>query len=254
MKFISVAELAKRQGLRLVLVQGAPSPWGQAVKAMMEYKGLEFVVAPQIPGADNSELVAWAGVNSGPVVAWNDGRPMNRWNDILFLIERLAPHKPLVPEAPVERVPMLGMSHELCGELGLGWNRRLSLFKPAMQSGQAPAGISAMSRKYGYNESDVAATHQRQVAMLELLTKVLAVQRAAGSNFFIGQRVSALDFYWAAFSVIFALLPEEQCPIAPGARSMFETIDPQVKAAISPVLLEHRARILQAHFKLPMEF
>ena len=115
MKFLSVAELIKRAGLRLVLVQGAPSPWSQAVKAMMEYKGLEFVVAAQIPGAENAELVAWAGVNSGPLVAWNEGRPMNRWNDILFLLERLAPHKPLVPDAPAERVQVLGLSHELCG-------------------------------------------------------------------------------------------------------------------------------------------
>ena len=254
MKFLSIGELIKRQGLRLVLVQGAPSPWGQAVKAMMEYKGLEFVVAPQIPGAENSELVAWAGVNSGPVVAWNDGRPLNRWNDILFLLERLVPHKPLVPDAPVERVPMLGMSHELCGELGLGWNRRLSLFKPAMQSGQAPAGINAMSRKYGYNESDVAATNQRQIAMLQLLSQLLETQRAAGSEFFVGQSLSALDFYWAAFSAIFVLPPPALCPVAPAARSMFDTIDPLVKAAITPVLLEHRDRIMQAHFKLPMEF
>ena len=254
MKFLSIGELVKRQGLRLVLVQGAPSPWGQAVKAMMEYKGLEFAVAPQIPGGDNSELVAWAGVSSGPVVAWNDGRPMNRWNDILFLLERLAPHKPLVPDALAERVPMLGMSHELCGELGLGWNRRLSLFKPAMQSGQAPAGISAMSRKYGYNESDVAAADQRQIAMLQLLTSVRETQRAADSEFFVGHCLSALDFYWPAFSAIFALLSQDLCPIAPGSRRMLETIDPQVKAAISPILLEHRERIMRTHFKLPMEF
>jgi glutathione S-transferase len=254
MKYLSIAELIKRPGLRLVLVQGAPSPWGQAVKAMMEHKGLEFAVAPQIPGAENSELVAWAGVNSGPVVAWNDGRPMNRWNDILFLLERLAPHKPLVPDAPAERVQLMGLSHELCGELGLGWNRRLSLFKPAMQSGQAPAGINAMSRKYGYNESDVAAANQRQIAMLDLLTSILETQRAQGSAFFVGKQLSAVDFYWAAFSMIMAILPDEQCPVAAGSRAMFENIDASVKAAISPILLEHRDRILGAHFKLPMEF
>ncbi len=254
MKYTSVADLIRRPGLRLVLVQGAPSPWGQAVKAMMEYKGLEFAVAPQIPGAENSELVAWAGVNSGPVVAWNDGRPMNRWNDILFLLERLAPHKPLVPDAPAERVPMLGLSHELCGELGLGWNRRLCLFKPVMQSGQAPAGISAMSRKYGYNESDVAAANQRQIAMRNLLTSILEAQRAQGSAYFVGQQLSAVDFYWAAFSMIMAILPDAECPVAAGSRAMFENIDASVKAAISPILLEHRERILRAHFKLPMEF
>ncbi len=254
MKFLSVAELIKRSGLRLVLVRGAPSPWSQAVKAMIEYKGLEFAVAPQIPGAENAELVAWAGVNSGPVVAWNDGRPMNRWNDILFLLERLAPHRPLVPDAPAERVQLLGLSHELCGELGLGWNRRLSLFKPAMQSGQAPAGISAMSRKYGYNESDVAATHERQIALLNLLTTILEKQRAQGSEYFVGLRLSAVDFYWTAFSVIMDILPDALCPVAAGPRTMFENIDASVKAAISPILLEHRERMLRAHFKLPMEF
>ena len=254
MKFLSVAEVIKRSGLRLVLVQGAPSPWGQAVKAMMEYKGLEFVVAPQIPGAENADLVAWAGVNSGPVVAWNDGRPLNRWNDILFLLERLAPQRPLVPDAPAERVQLLGLSHELCGELGLGWNRRLSLFKPAIQSGQAPSGITAMSRKYGYNESDVAATNQRQIEMLNLLSSILDSQRARGSAYFVGSALSAVDFYWAAFSVIMDILPDAQCPVAAGARSMFENIDNNVKAAISPQLLEHRDRILRAHFKLPMEF
>ena len=254
MKFLSIAELSKRPGLRLVLVQGAPSPWGQAVKAMMEYKGLEFAVAAQIPGAENAELVAWAGVNSGPVVAWNEGRPMNRWNDILFLLERLAPHKPLVPDAPAERVQVVGLSHELCGELGLGWNRRLSMFKPAMQSGKTPASISAMSRKYGYNESDVAATNQRQIAMLNLLTSILSAQRAQGSEFLVGQRLSAADFYWAAFSVIMDILPDALCPVGAGPRTMFENVEPSVKAAISPILLEHRERILRAHFKLPMEF
>lgn len=254
MEFISIAELIKKPGLRLVLVQGTPSPWGQAAKAMMEYKGLTFAVAPQIPGGDNRELVDWAGVNSGPVVAWNDERPINRWNDILFLLERLAPHKPLVPDDAAGCVHMLGLAHEICGELGLGWNRRLSLFQPAMQSGQAPALVAAMSRKYGYNESDVALANQRQIGMLNLLAAELKAQRARGSSFFIGNGVTAVDFYWAAFCNIFDILPLAQCPIAPGFRPMFETIDSAVKAALDPVLLEHRDRMMRTHFKLPMEF
>lgn len=255
MKFLSIGELIRRDGLRLVLVQGAPSPWGQAVKAMMEYKGLDFVCGPQVPGAENAELVAWAGVNSGPVVAWNDHRPLNRWNDILFLLERLAPQRPLLPDAPAERVLSLGLAHEICGELGLGWNRRLSLFKPAMQSGQAPAPVASMSRKYGYNEADVGAAVARQVAMLAHLDATLAAQHARGSEFLVGTRLSAVDFYWAAFCCIFATLPEAQCPMAAGTRAMFEgTLEPEVRAALSPALLAHRDRIMAAHFKLPMEF
>lgn len=254
MEFIGVEELIKRDGLRIVLVKGTPSPWGQAAKAMMEYKGLNFVAAPQLPGDLNVEIVAWAGVNSGPVVAWNNNPPLNRWNDILYLLERLAPHKPLVPEDAATRVHMLGLSHEICGELGLGWNRRLSLFQPAMQSGDPPGPVQQMSRKYGYNESDVALAGQRQVAMLGVLADQLKAQQQRGCGYFVGNSITALDFYWAAFCNLFDILPPELCPIAPGFRPMFETIDPEVKAALDPILVAHRDRIMKAHFKLPMEF
>jgi len=254
MQFIDIARLIKMPGLRLVLVQGTPSPWGQAAKAMMEFKRLEFAVGAQIPGGDNSEIVHWSGINSGPVVVWNDERPLNRWNDILFLLERLAPTQPLLPDDPALRVQALGLAHEICGELGLGWNRRLSLFQPAMQSGQAPPAIAAMSRKYGYNETDVALASQRQVAMLGHLSAVLAAQRARGSAYFVGERMTAVDFYWAAFCSIFDILPQERCPIAPGFRPMFESIEPEVRAALAPNLIEHRDRVMHAHFKLPMEF
>src|SRR5690606_932402 len=67
MEFMAIEDIVARPGLRLVLVRGTPSPWGQAAKAMMEYKGLDFVCAGQLPGAENAALVAWAGINSGPV-------------------------------------------------------------------------------------------------------------------------------------------------------------------------------------------
>ena len=254
MEFISVQDLIKKDGLRIVLVKGAPSPWGQAAKAMIEYKGLNYAAAPQLIGDLNVDIVAWAGVNSAPVVAWNDNPPLNRWNDILFLLERLAPHKPLVPDDAGARVHMLGLAHEICGELGLGWNRRLSMFQPAMQSGQAPAPLLLMSRKYGYNESDVAQAKSRQVAMLNLLADQLEAQKRRGSDYLIGDKVSAVDFYWAAFSNLFAPLPPAQCPMAEAMRPMFESVDAEVKAALAPILIAHRDRIMRAHFKLPMEF
>jgi hypothetical protein len=42
MKYEALETIIKSDGLRLVLVQGFPSPWGQAAKAMMEYKGLLY--------------------------------------------------------------------------------------------------------------------------------------------------------------------------------------------------------------------
>jgi cysteine desulfurase len=52
------------------------------------------------------------------------------------LLERLAPNKPLIPTDPEQRVRLFGLGHEICGELGFGWNRRLDMFRPAMASGK----------------------------------------------------------------------------------------------------------------------
>ena len=41
MEFQTFEDLRDGQGLRVFLVAGTPSPWGQAAKAMVEYKGIE---------------------------------------------------------------------------------------------------------------------------------------------------------------------------------------------------------------------
>lgn len=254
MDLLDIGSLKNRDGLRLVLVAGTPSPWGQAAKAMMEYKGLDFVCGGQEPGGANEALVEWAGINSGPVVAWNDEAPINRWDDILMLLERLAPHKPLLPDDRALRVKALGLAHEICGELGLGWNRRLELFKPAMQMSDGPEAVRNMAAKYRYNEADVALATQREAATLRLLADELKTQRERGCVYFVGDMLSAVDFYWAAFCNILDLLPASDMPLADGFRTMFEAIDGEVAAALDPILLEHRDNMMRAHFRVPMEF
>lgn len=253
MEYVGVGELRERDGLRIVIVRGTPSPWSQAAKAMMEHKGLEYAAAALEPGQENQEIVAWAGINSAPVVAWNDERPIDRWMDILHLLERLEPGKPLVPEATAERVRMMGIAHELCGELGLGWNRRLSLFRPAFESGEPPEPILRMGRKYGYNAIDAARAPARQVATLEFLARELRAQRERGSVYLVGDALTAVDFYWAAFSLLFDLPPPEVVPMDESFRSLLEQIEPEVEAALDPVLLEHRDRILKECFRIPVE-
>jgi len=253
MEYIDLKQAIAASGLRLVLVRGFPSPWGQAAKAMMEFKGLEYLAAPQQAMADNPELVAWAGVNSAPVVAWNDEPPINRWNDILILLERLAPEIPLVPADPAARVQVFGLSHEICGEIGFGWNRRLDMVRPAMLADEVNPGSASFAHKYGYNDTDGALATPRTVALLEHLTGLLKAQEARGSAYFVGDAVTAVDFYWAAFSNLAVIQPPEECPLDPSIRPMFENTPPAVVAAVDPILLAHRDRIMRAHFKIPME-
>lgn len=253
MEYLSPREVIEADGLRLVLVHHMPSPWGQATKAMMEYKGLAFSAAPWEGGGDNEELVAWAGNHGAPIVAWNDEAPITRWDDILFLLERLAPQKTLLPVSRDERALVLGLSYEICGQLGLAWNRRLSMFAPMVASGQASEGFVQMAKKYGSTEDDVTRADERQVATLNALSARLKAQQAADSEFFVGNSISAVDFYWAAFSNLFDLLPPEKCPVPEQARPMFTGMADEVRAAVDPVLIVHRDRIMASHFKLPME-
>ena len=106
--YVTPAEAIAHKGLRLVIVQGMPSPWGQAVKTIFEIKKLDFVVAPLVLAGTNDEIVAWSGQNSAPVVAWQDEPPINRWIDILNLAERLAPEPALIPENAWDRAVMFG--------------------------------------------------------------------------------------------------------------------------------------------------
>ena len=252
MEYVDIDRIVSADGLRIVLVRGRPSPWGVAAKAMMEYKGLDYIVGPQEPGGTNPELVAWSGTNSAPVVAWNEATPINRWDDILILLDRLAPDKLLIPQDGNERVQLFGLSHEICGELGFGWNRRLDMIRPAMDSGEPPELAVNLSDKYGY-KADVALANQRTIALLELLTGILMMQKDKGSDYLIGRQVTAADFYWAAFSNLVVIQPPAECPVDPAVRPLFENTPAAVAAAVDPVLIEHRNRIMRAHFKIPME-
>ena len=248
MKTVDIEQAIKSDGLRIVIVKAMPSAWGVAAKAMIEYKGLDYVCAYQIPMSDNPELLAWSGTNSGPVVAWNDEPPINRWEDILLLLERLAPEPRLVPEEPAERIEVFGISREICGEVGFGWNRRIDLMRPA--AGEAP---SPFAQKYHYREAEAALANSRVIGLMGELANRLKKQKENGSNYLVGSAVTAADFYWAAFSNFVQIQPQEECPINPDARPMFENTSAEITAAIDPILIEHRDYIMRTYYKLPLE-
>ena len=253
LQYRGFSEIVDHPGLRIVLVQGMPSPWGQAAKTIFEIKGLDYVAAAWPPGEPNADIVAWGGDTSAPIVAWAKEKPINRWIDILYLAERLAPKPSLIPADATQRALMIGLSHEICGQMGIGWNRRLQLFAPAYASGSPPANISRMGSKYGYNENDAKAAGARIAESLKALTTQLKSQYARGVHYFVGDSVSALDIYWTAFANLLDPLPKEQCPMPEAWRPGFVVSDPVVRSALDPLLLEHRSRIFREHFRDPME-
>jgi glutathione S-transferase len=169
------------------------------------------------------------------------------------LAERLAPTPSLLPANATQRALMIGLSHEICGEMGIGWNRRLQLFAPAYASESPPPNISRMGSKYGYNDSDAKAAGERIAESLKALAMQLKSQYARGVRYFIGDALSALDIYWTAFANLLDPLPKEQCPMPDARRAAFAVTDPAIKSALDPLLLEHRSRIFHEHFRDPME-
>jgi len=250
MEYHDIDDVIQAQGLRLILLRGFPSPWGQAAKAMMEFKHLSYRVGALVSRGENAAVVAWAGINSAPVVAWNKEAPVNRWDDILLLLERLAPGAPLVPAELTQKVQFYGLAHAMCAPGGFGWNRRLDMIHGSVTAGAEPGPFGT---KYGYSPEDGARAGARSIEFMKLLAQQLKRQADSGSPFIVGDQVTAVDFYWAAFSNLVAIQPPEVCPLDASIRPMFEAVAPAVAEAVDPVLLAHRDHIMDTYFKVPME-
>ena len=118
-EYVSVEDAIGRRGLRMVVVGGVPSPWGEAAKGILHVKRLPWVAVRLV--YDDERLKAWAGQRSGPVLVYENEPPRSGWQDILFLAERLAPTPSLLPADAALRTLSLGLARDICGEGGLGW-------------------------------------------------------------------------------------------------------------------------------------
>ncbi len=257
MEFVDVETAKNSPGLRGAFVGGAPSPWGEAAKGFFHIKKIPYVRTRYLPGGDNSALVAWTGVDSGPAIMYENEAPRSGWAEILLLAERLAPAPRLIPEDPGQRALLFGLAHEICGEMGLGWSMRLVMVDRALDPNvEFPMDAGAaqyMGSKYGYRPSIGPQVRKRTMEILQLLSQRLQEQKAKGSKFLIGDSLTALDVYWATFAALVAPLPPDKCPMMEGLRKAFEASDPEIAKVVDPALVEHRDFIYNEYLVLPME-
>jgi glutathione S-transferase len=256
-EYISVEQARGMSGLRLVLSPGVPGPWSEAAKGILHVKKIPYVRVRQEIGGENRPLKEWTAQTTAPVAAWNDEPPRSTWIEQLFLAERLAPNPPLIPADIEDRVLMFGYCNELCGENGFGWSKRLMLIHPTLTNPNASESNRALATylgdKYGYDPARAEAAPARCAEILRLLGTRLEQQRAKGSTFFIGNQLSALDIYWAAFAALIEPLPHELCPMPGPFRRMYTNTDPVVQAAVTPPLMEHRDFVYREYLELPID-
>jgi len=251
-EYASVEDAIERSGLRMVVVGGVPSLWGEAAKGILHIKRIAWTAVRL--SYDSEPLKQWAGQRSGPVAIYHDERPRSGWAEILLLAERLAPKPALLPADAAERALMFGLAHEICGEGGLGWTRRLQMVHAGLQGhgGFAPRVAPYLAKKYGYSPEVGVGASERVAQLLRMLAARLQAQHAAGSSYYIGTRVGAVDVYSATAMAMFRPLPHEQCAMEAATRQAFEFREPVSEAALDPILLAHRDRMYAAHLELPL--
>ncbi len=251
-RYVNVDEAIQARGLRMMVVGEVPSPWGEAAKGIFHIKALDWAAVRMV--YDSDALKTWAGRLSAPVAVFEDERPRSGWAAILLLAERLAPHPPLLPAEPAERALAFGFAHEICGEAGLAWSRRLQLVHAGLTDGAgfSPRVARYLGQKYGYGPEAGAAAGARVAALLRMLAARLNAQRRAGSRFYLGNALSAVDVYGATAMAVFRPLPPEQCRMNAGLRGAFESLDADTRAALDPILLEHRDMMYERYLELPL--
>ena len=259
MDYVEPAEARDLPGLRLALTTGVPGPWSEAAKAILIVKKLDFVPVRQTAMEDNADLVAWTGFRNAPQAIYEDEPARIRWEEILALAERLAPEPRLVPIDEGERALMMGMSHALCSEDGLGWNRRLQLLAPMLSTPDAAenpalAGTRVLGHDYGWSAEATERANARVVSILSFFSNQLAKQRDAGREYLVGDGLSAIDLYWATFCALLRPLPHEQCPMPEFLRAGYGATTPETDAVLDPALVAHRDMIYERHIGLPLDF
>ena len=251
-QYMSVDEAIKRTGVRMVVVGNVPSPWGEAAKGILHIKDIEWVAVRLV--YDSEPLKQWAGQRSGPVLIYDGEPPRVGWAEILLLTERLAPKPSLLPKDAADRALAFGMAHEILGEQGLAWSRRLQLIQTGLNNaGGFPERVAKyLGKKYGYSPDAGANAGSRVAEVMRMLASRLTAQRQAGSRYYIGDGLTAVDIYSATCMAMFLPLPPEQCRMDVPTRGAFESRDAEIEAALDPILFEHRDRIYAERLELPL--
>ena len=253
MDFIDVAAARDMDGLRVALVRGVPSPWGMAAKAMFEHHKIPFAVVEQKGGEENPELVDWTRHRNGPVVMYNDEAPRVRWHEILTLAERIGSGSSLIPENIEDRMRMVGIISELADEGGLVWQARMGMLAAGHKAQGDAALETPMFKEYGYSPEAVEKSQGRIQDIIGMLMKQATAQKAAGSNYLVGNSLTAADFYWAFFSQPFKLSPPEINPMTEPMRSVWASGGKPFES-LDQTMFELRDYTFANHIKTPMEF
>jgi glutathione S-transferase len=256
-EYLSVEAARPLSGLRLAVTAHVPGIWSEAAKGLFDAKTIPYVLVEQVVGGENRALKEWTAQASGPVAVWNDERPRSSWLELIYLAERLAPEPALIPSRMEDRILMFGLINEIAGDNGFGWNLRLNAMHKVMADPKRTEYqnqvVPVLAQRYGYDAAAVGPARRQMTQIVTRLKEQLALQNEAGRDFLIGDRLSALDIYWATFAGSIDPLPPELCPNMPPEMRAGYT-DPELRALGGDALFALRDRVYRDYLRLPMAF
>lgn len=253
MEYKSIEEAKATDGLRLVLAAGGPSVWSEAAKGVFKVRQVDYMPVAQLIGQPNEELVAWTGHRNAPQAVYDSEPPRTTAPEIIGLAERLGSGPSLIPKEVDDRVAMFGLLHELAGENGFAWNARTLMFAGMVEvMGEEAVSGNPMLQEYRFSADQVPDALQQLRDSLQALSVQLE-----SSNYFFGDAISALDVYWACFSLMIDPVPHEFSAMPDAMRGGFLAVGKAYVDAGHTVpanLIAARDHVFPTHLQWPMDF
>lgn len=253
-EFITLDEAASMtSGTRVTFVPGIPAIFSEALKNICFVKGIPLtrVLHPpmgvdETTGADRqAKLYALTAQTSLPTMFHEQERPRSVWIEQLALAERIGAHDApmLIPIGFEQRLELFGLCAILLAEDGFVWNMRILIDSP-------------LGQKYGYSKEASAAAPGKMAEIIGMIDTRLDAQAQRGSSYLVGDALTAVDIYWATFSMSVLPPPAEIMPVTRQNRHMLRYFEANSKIqdiarALTKRIETHQRFILTTYCECP---
>ena len=249
--YVSLEEGATmKEGVRITFMRGFPALYAEALKNICYVKNIPFTrVHHPAMGKDKKtgedrqkRLYELTSQTSLPVMWYNNERVRSNWTEQLAMAERVGTGPQLVPNNMMDRARVFGLCTLILAEDGLIWNSRIQ-------------GPGALAMKYGYSEEASKAAPAKIAQIVTIICDRLEAQKKVGSKYLVGDSLTAADIYMATMSYMLAPPGPDFLPRSKQTKfldKMFGNNQPVVKAALKPILIEHRDYIIKTYCEFPV--
>ena len=252
--FISLDEAAEMEnGTRVTFIPGMQALYAEALKNICYVKEIPLIRALHpLMGIDKetgedrqARLYELTSQTSLPTMFHDQDRPRNVWIEQLSLAENIGKDDSpkLIPDNLQDRVDMFGLCAVILGEDGLVWNIRILNDSP-------------LARKYGYSEKASSEATGKIVDIIDLINNRLDDQEKIGSQYLVGQSLTAADIYWATMLMSTIATPEDIMPRTEQNQGMLMWFEanskiPEIDNALTEKIRDHQHYILKTYCETP---